>query len=213
LGMTSHLAAKQNTYYRETPCSGRLSPVQRLACAVARLAGWRFELPALPDRCVIIGAHHTSGMDFFVGMLALLASGLEIHWAAKDTLFFWPAGPILRGLGGLPVNRRVRTHWVARMVETFGARRTFRLAILPEGTRRFTDHWKTGFYHIARLANVPIIFAFADYERRVVGWGPSLLPTGDIEADFAVIRAFYAGIHPRFPECAGEVTVRKVVQE
>lgn len=210
--MTSQLAAEQNANYREAPCSGRLSPVQRLACAVARLARWRFEIPALPDRCVITGAHHTSGMDFFVGMLALLASGMEIRWAAKDTLFFWPAGPILRSLGGLPVNRRARTNWVARMVETFAASRIFRLAILPEGTRRFTDHWKTGFYHIARLAGVPIVFAFADYERRVVGWGPSLMPTGDIEADFEVIREFYAGIHPRFPERAGEVSVRKVGQ-
>src|SRR5690606_28621765 len=127
----------------------------------------------------------------------------------KDTLFFWPAGPILRGLGGLPVNRRARTNWVARMVEIFATSRTFRLAILPEGTRRFTDHWETGFYHIARLANVPIVCAFADYERRVAGWGPSPMPTGAIEADFEVIRAFYAGIRPRFPACAGVVTVRR----
>ena len=210
--MTSQLAAEQSAGYREAPCSGRLSPVQRLACAIARLVGWRLQIPALPDRCVIVGAHHTSGMDFFVGMLALLASGMGIHWAAKDTLFFWPAGGILRRLGGLPVNRRARTNWVARTVGIFEASRTFRLAILPEGTRRYTDHWKTGFYHIARQANVPIIFAFADYERRVVGWGASLAPTGDIEADFEVIRDFYAGIHPRFPECAGEVTVRTVTQ-
>lgn len=181
---------------------------RRFMRAVLRLAGWRMETPALPDRCVLIGAHHTSGVDFVVGMLMLQATGEDIRWAAKDTLFWGPVGAILRALGGLPVNRRERTGWAATMAETMRASDRLRLAILPEGTRRRTDHWKTGFYHIARLANVPIIFAYADYERRVAGWGPSLMPTGDIEADFAIIRDFYADIHPRFPERACEVRLQ-----
>ena len=210
--MPSQLKTGQNVSYREAPSAEPLSWPRRLGYALARLAGWRIETPVLPDRCVIIGAHHTSGIDFFVGMLVLLATGADIRWAAKDTLFIGPVGSILRALGGMPVNRRERTNWVARMASTIRASGEYRLAILPEGTRRRTGHWKTGFYHIARIANVPIVFAFADYERRVAGWGPSLMPTGDIEADFEIIRDFYAGIHPRFPECAGEVRVRGSAQ-
>jgi 1-acyl-sn-glycerol-3-phosphate acyltransferase len=206
------LKTGQNVTYRGASSAGPLPFRRRLGHAVARLAGWRIETTGLPDRCVIIGAHHTSAADFVVGMLVLLATGEEIRWAAKDTLFFGPVGSILRALGALPINRRERTNWVARMAATFQASHKFQLAILPEGTRRRTDHWKTGFYHIARTANVPIVFAFADYERRVAGWGPSLAPTGDIEADFQIIRDFYAGIHPRYPECASEVRVREDAQ-
>jgi len=182
---------------------------RRLGHAALRLVGWRLDVSTtLPPRCVLVGAHHTSSADFYLGMLLLWATGIRVKWAAKDTLFVGPIGAILRALGGVPINRRQRTGFVSRMAAAMEAADEFRLAILPEGTRRRADHWKTGFYHIAQLARVPILFAYADYERRVIGWAPGIVPTGDIEADFEVIRAFYAGVHPRYPALKGEVRPR-----
>lgn len=179
---------------------------RRLGHAALRLVGWQLDVSTpLPPRCVLVGAHHTSSSDFYLGMLLLWATGIRIRWAAKDTLFWGPLGLIMRGLGGVPINRRQRTGFVSRMAAAMEATDEFRLAILPEGTRRRAEHWKTGFYHIAELARVPIFFAYADYERRVIGWAPGIVPTGDIDADFAVIRAFYAHVRPRYPALRGEV--------
>jgi 1-acyl-sn-glycerol-3-phosphate acyltransferase len=94
------------------------------------------------------------------------------------------------------------------MVEAFHVNESLMLAILPEGTRRRATHWKTGFYYIALGAGVPIVLGFADYRRRIVGLGPALHPTGDIEADFAAIRAFYADIIGKHPERQGAIRFR-----
>ncbi len=111
-------------------------------------------------------------------------------------------------LGGVPVNRRERTNFVERTARLFADHEDFKLVIAPEGTRRRTAHWKTGFYYIAQTAQAPIVLAYADYARRVVGWGPILMPTGDIQADFALIRDFYASVSGRYPERHGEIAVR-----
>ncbi len=183
---------------------------QRGAAALLSWAGWRLDAgQPLPAQCVIIGAPHTSGTDLLVALLARAALGIAFRWAAKDTYFWGPVGWLLRVCGGIPVNRRERTNFVARMAVFFRENEDFRLVIAPEGTRRRAAYWRTGFYYIAQAAQIPIVLGYADYSRKVVGFGPSLVPTGDIEADFAFIRGFYATVTGRYPERHSEIAIRK----
>ncbi|MFN0086703.1 MAG: 1-acyl-sn-glycerol-3-phosphate acyltransferase [Blastocatellia bacterium] len=182
---------------------------QRLARGVARATGWRIEAPAsLPARCVIIGAPHTSSMDLWLTILFMEVTGFRFQWVAKDSLFREPLGTFLRALGGVPVNRRARTNFVDGVIDNFRREPAFRFAIIPEGTRQKAPGWKTGFYYIAMGAEVPIVFGFLDYGRKAVGVGGIFTPTGDMEADFEVFRAFYQGIQGRYPDCQGEIRVR-----
>ncbi len=182
---------------------------QHIALAVARLVGWQIEVPpSIPAKCVIVGAHHTSGSDFFVTMLYLFASNLRFRWIAKDTAFRWPFGWLMRRLGGIPVVRSSRSNFVEQLVAAYNATDQLRVAISPEGTRSEANYWKTGFYYIALGAGVPIMLAYADYRRKAVGIGVQLMPSGDIEADLPVLVEFYADVTPRYPERQGEVRLR-----
>ncbi len=182
---------------------------QQLADLIGNSVGWRVDVnPALPKKCVVIGAPHTSNMDLFLGFLMMAVARIKLYWVGKDTLFRFPLGIIFRALGGLPVNRRKRTNFTAQMVCFFEQSDTLRLAITPMGTRKKTTHWKTGFYHIAVAAGVPIAFCYVDYGRKVIGIGPSIVPTGDIEADFEIIRHFYADVRGRYPENQSDIRVK-----
>ncbi len=182
---------------------------RRLAAAFARLIGWRVDTPAaLPARCVIIGAPHTTSMDLWLALLMIEVGGHRFQWVMKDTLFRGPLGPFFRALGGVPVNRRARTNFVDGVVEIFDREPVFRLAIVPEGTRQKADGWKTGFYYIAVRAQVPFVFGYVDFPRKTVGLGPTFFPTGDIEADFDVIRAFYRDKQGKYPDQQGEIRIR-----
>ncbi len=188
----------------------RVVYLQRIADSVGARVGWRVEanLP-VPEKCVVIGAPHTSAKDFFAMLLLTTSLGVKFHWVAKDTLFWGPMGYIARLFGGIPVNRREQTGFVERMATLFQERTVLRLAIIPEGTRRRTDYWKTGFYYIARAANVPIVMGFADYKRKTVGLGPSLIPTGDIQADMRIIREFYTDVTGRYPNQQSGIRIRE----
>jgi 1-acyl-sn-glycerol-3-phosphate acyltransferase len=181
---------------------------RRIGHALAAAAGWQVQVQPPPARCVIVGAPHTSGWDLPLTLLMMLAGDLKLRWVGKDTLFRGPAGWLLRRLGGIPVNRRSRNAFVDQMIETFRTNESLMIAILPEGTRRATPYWKSGFYHIAQGAGVPIVLGYADYRRRVVGLGPVLHPTGDIAADFEIIRAFYTEIAGKHPEKQGAIELR-----
>jgi 1-acyl-sn-glycerol-3-phosphate acyltransferase len=180
---------------------------QRIGLMIAAATGWRVQIQP-PQRCVIIGAPHTSNWDLPLTLLMMLSGDLKLRWVGKDTLFRGPLGWLLRGLGGIPVNRHSRLNFVDQMVAAFQANESLMIAILPEGTRRRASHWKTGFYYIALGADVPIVMGFADYRRRIVGLGPALHPTGDIATDSATIRAFYADITGKHPERQGAITIR-----
>ena len=183
---------------------------QRGAERLISWAGWRLDAgQPLPSQCVIIGAPHTSGSDLLVALLARAALGIDFCWAAKDTYFWGPVGWVFRAWGGIPVNRRERTNFVARMAVLFRENEVFRLVIAPEGTRRRAAYWRTGFYYIAQAAQVPIVLGYADYSRKVVGFGPTLVHTGDIEADFAFIRSFYATVMGRYPDRHSEIAIRR----
>ena len=181
---------------------------QSLAKVILRLISWRLEViyPAAP-KYVLIGAPHTSGWDLFYALLLKYGAGIKMHWIGKDTLFRWPLGVILRWLGGIPVNRRSKNNFVQQVVDTFDKREEIVVAMAPEGTRSRTQYWKTGFYYIALGAEVPIALGFIDYRRKVVGIGPTITPSGDLQADFPQFKAFYKGISGRHPELQGEARI------
>lgn len=172
-----------------------------LGKSILALWGWEFQgaIPNLP-KCVVIAAPHTSNWDFVLGIAVVLALGLDAHWIGKDTIFRPPLGLLMRFLGGMPVDRSTRQGIVTQMVEVFEQREQFILGMSPEGTRKRVDRWKTGFYHMAYGARVPIVLGYFDYARKVVGIGPHLIPTGDLEADMSKIQAFYADITPKKPD-------------
>lgn len=172
-----------------------------------KLWGWT-PVGSLPStRCVVIAAPHTSNWDFPIALLVAAALKTRINWLGKDTLFRFPFGGIMRALGGIPVDRSKSNNMVDAMVQTFGERDYFITVIPPEATRSHATRWKTGFYHIAHQANVPIVFGFLDFAKKIGGFGPSLVPTGDIEADFEQIRAFYVTITGKRPDKMGAITI------
>ena len=173
-----------------------------------RLLGWRVA-GTLPDtrHWVLIGAYHTSNLDTPLMLAAAFVLGVPLSWLAKGELFRGPLAPLLRAVGGIPVDRSQRSNTVQQMVELFRTRPEFYLALSPEGTRKRSEYWKSGFYHIAVGAGVPIVLGFIDYRTREVGVGPFLVPTGDLEADMRVIRAFYEPIQPRYPDKKGPIVL------
>lgn len=175
------------------------------ACSVGflRLTGWRVEgsLPATAEKSVLIAAPHTSNWDLPYTLMVAFALNLNVRWMGKHTLFWGPFGPIMRWLGGIAVNRSQSNNLVALSAERIQQHQgAMQLIVPPEGTRSKTRYWKTGFYHIARTAQVPIIMAYMDYARKVSGLGPVFQPTGDVEADMAHIKAFYAPIQGKNPQ-------------
>ena len=119
---------------------------------------------------------------------------------AKTGLFRWPLGRFMRDMGGVAVDRSGGQNYVAAMADEFRRRKEFMLVIAPEGTRGATRQWRTGFYHIAVAAGVPIVCGTMDYATRSGGLGPAIMPTGDYAADMARIFAFYGTSTARHPE-------------
>ncbi len=182
---------------------------RRWARRLLALLGWRVDVVLPPGpRCVVAVYPHTSNWDFFVGYLAKLACGLPVHFVGKHTIFRWPLGAILRRMGGIPVDRRHPGGLLPQLVREMQARPWMWLAIAPEGTRSYVDHWKSGFYRLAVEAKVPIGLAFIDWRARVVGLRTYLEPTGDEAVDLARIRAAYEGRVGKRPELAGAIRFR-----
>lgn len=181
-----------------------------LGATLLRAAGWRVRLAQpVPKRCVAIFYPHTSNWDTAIGLCAKFMIGLRVRFVGKDTLFRTPlVGPLLLRWGGLPVNRREPTGFVRQVQDEFERDDEFRLAIAPEGTRSLVPHWKSGFYRIARAVGVPLALAYIDYPRREIGIGGYIELTGDVAADMAAIRAFYAGKRGRRPGKQGPVRLR-----
>ena len=171
-----------------------------LGQAALRLSGWAFEgsVPTA-SRYVLIAAPHTSNWDFVYMMAMAWAIGIRIHWMGKASLFSFPFGPLLRAMGGLPIRRDRPGKLVEQSVEKFSQATALVLTVPAEGTRSKASTWRSGFYHIARLAEVPIVLGYLDYRRKRGGLGPALYTSGDVRLDMDRIRAFYAdktGRHP-----------------
>jgi len=168
--------------------------------AVLALLGWRLDV-ALPDgpKGIIIVYPHTSNWDFPVGYLAKLALALPMRWIGKDSLFAGPFGAMFRWMGGIPVNRRERTGFISTLTREFEERAWMWLVLAPEGTRKHTDHLKSGFWHLALSAKVPVGLAYIDWGAKVIGMRRYVTMTGDEAADLAVIREEYAGKRGKRP--------------
>lgn len=171
-----------------------------------KLLGWKLlDLPQRPAKAVVIGYPHTTNWDFPIGLLAIAALGLRARWVGKDTLFRHGLGPVMRALGGIPVNRRQHTGFVERMVAEFQSRDRFLLVIATEGTRSRQAGWKSGFYRIAMATGVPLLVGAIDYPRREVGLVSEQRLTGDEAADMARIAACYEGRTGYRPENASPI--------
>ncbi len=163
--------------------------------------GWEIHAD-FPDvkKYVIIAAPHTSNWDFSLGIVAIKAVKLDVRWIGKHTIFHWPFGWFFRALGGIPVDRGQSLHLIQQIADLFEQSEQLIFALAPEGTRSKTDHWKTGFYHIARAANVPIALGYLDYGKKQVGVSSTFYPGDDIEADFKLIREYYKDKQGKNPE-------------
>lgn len=183
--------------------------VQRAARALLSAFGWRCVLAPPPaPKGIIVVYPHTSNWDFIVGVLYKFAVGLPARWMGKDTLFRWPLRRLFLRIGGIPINRRERTGFVAVLLAEFARHDWMWLAVAPEGTRSHTDHWKSGFYQIAVAGQLPIGLGYIDYATHTVGIDTYLTPTGEPDLDFDRIRAFYADKRGRRPEAAGDIRLR-----
>ena len=168
-----------------------------------KFQGWTVEGTApSPRKFVIIAAPHTSNWDFVYFLGAADALNLNLSFMGKQSLFKWPFERAMRDLGGIPVDRSHNTNAVDATVAEFSKRDEFMITIAPEGTRSHSGKWKTGFYHIAVGAKVPMVLGLMDYKRKVVGLGPAIMPTGDYEADMVELAKFYNACTPKFPERA-----------
>jgi len=205
--MTDTVAGSGDVRRHDAGPAVRRRPLsQALGRAALALAGWRIAgaLPEREQKYVVIVAPHTSNVDFFVGFAAELAVGLRAHWIGKHTLFRWPLGPVLRRLGGEPVDRDAPGGIVGTMVARFAAHEHYVLGIAPEGTRRRVSRWRSGFHRIARGAGVPVVPVWLDYSRREVGIGAAVRLGPDADADTTRLRALYHSAMARFPALYAE---------
>ncbi|MGH7679484.1 MAG: lysophospholipid acyltransferase family protein [Gemmatimonadaceae bacterium] len=177
----------------------------RVSAAIGRwtlgLMGWSVE-GAIPNqpKLVIIAAPHTSNWDFIVGIAAKLALRLQVLWFGKDSLFRGPLGAVMRSLGGMPVDRSSASDVVGQIVGEFGRRERLILALAPEGTRKRVERWRTGFYHIAHGARVPVVPVALNWGARAIQIGQPFMTTGDLEADIAALHRRFDGVAGRRPK-------------
>ncbi|MGW9168293.1 1-acyl-sn-glycerol-3-phosphate acyltransferase [Agromyces sp. NPDC055658] len=171
--------------------------VSRVYWALSR---WTLRGEPAPSRpTVLIGAPHTSNWDFVLMLGIAWRLGIDVRWLGKKSLFAGWRGPIMRGLGGIPVDRADPSRVVDEVVARIRAGEVFGLVVTPDGTRGAHEYWKSGFYRIAREAGMPVTLGYVDRTTMTTGLGPTFALTGDVAADMDRIRAFYAdkaGVHP-----------------
>lgn len=161
---------------------------------------WKLVTETAPTRpTLLIGAPHTSNWDFVLMLAIAWKLGVDFRWLGKKSLFAGWRGPIMRALGGIPVDRADASRVVDEIVARIRAGEVFSLVVTPDGTRGGNTRWKSGFYRIARDTDMPVTLGYVDRTTMTTGLGPTLSLTGDIPADMDRIRAFYAdkaGFHP-----------------
>ncbi|MDF0717502.1 1-acyl-sn-glycerol-3-phosphate acyltransferase [Muricauda sp. 334s03] len=166
-----------------------------------KLLGWKLtgSFPNL-DKCVVIVVPHTHWLDFFLGLLIRKVINKEINYIGKKSLFKPPFGWFFRWTGGAPVDRFKNSNTVDNIVQIFNSRNIFRLALAPEGTRKKVEQLRTGFYHIAKKAHVPILMVAFDFGKKEIKIGEPFYSSSDMEKDMAFIHEFYKGVKGKVPE-------------
>ena len=167
-----------------------------------KILGWKLKgsIPTDIKKCVMVAAPHTSNWDFFYGVIAFYIMGIKIKTPIKKELFFFPLGIILNALGGIQVDRAKAGKLVDNIVDLFKKYDELVIFITPEGTRSYAERWKTGFWHIAKNANVPIILGYIDYSKKTAGVGPVFVPTGNVDKDIEEVKNFYRNITAKYPD-------------
>jgi 1-acyl-sn-glycerol-3-phosphate acyltransferase len=158
-----------------------------------KMKGWKVggTIPSGIKKCVVIAAPHTSNWDFVYSLATFRILSLPVNYLAKKELFKFPLTPLLKATGGIPVIRSKSQNLVEAIVEKFNGSDHLYLMIPAEGTRKWVEKWKSGFYYAAVGAKVPILMGYLDYKNREAGFGPVLYPSGDIDKDLNIIKDFY----------------------
>lgn len=173
----------------------------RLAQLGFKLTGWKLvgDLPR-ERKYVIIVAPHTSNWDFLLGLCFVFLHQIKLTFMAKHTIFAFPFGGLMRWLGGMPIVRTSHSNVVDATAQAFRDSDDLVVAMSPEGTRKRTERWKSGFYWMAQKGGVPIVIGFIDYRRKQIGLEGVFYPTGDYEADLPKIQALYRDKAARYPQ-------------
>lgn len=160
---------------------------------VLKMTGWQAEgqFPKHLKKAVVIAAPHTTNWDMPFSLMIAFKLKLPVYWLGKHSIFKFPFGGLMRWLGGIPVERATSNNLVQDLVLKFAAQEQLLIMMAPEGTRAQVTSWKSGFYHIAQGAHVPIVMAYIDYPKKRGGVGPIFQPTGHFEQDLAEIQQFY----------------------
>ncbi|WP_378187741.1 1-acyl-sn-glycerol-3-phosphate acyltransferase [Aquimarina sp. W85] len=162
-----------------------------------KILGWKIIGDFSADtvkKCVVIAVPHTSWHDFYIGLLLRQICGIKISFMAKKELFRWPLGVYFRKVGGIALDRTPGQNKVEAIAKEFEKRDELRLTLAPEGTRKKVTEWKTGFYFIAKAANVPIIMVTFDFEKKQNHISKPFYPTDDMEEDLALMYKFFEGV-------------------
>lgn len=183
--------------------------IKKICTLIARVGFWLRgykivgSIPPEIKKAVLVFAPHTSSWDAFYGLGVTLISKVDIRFTSKKELMFFPLKYLLRALGAIPVDRKVvraKRTMVEVMAEMFENQDSLFILIEPEGTRKYVERWKMGFYELARKANVPVILTYIDYPTKTGGFGPVMHLTGDVERDLEEIKSFYRKIRGKYPE-------------
>ncbi|MGV9181869.1 1-acyl-sn-glycerol-3-phosphate acyltransferase [Arcanobacterium canis] len=163
-----------------------------ISTAFQAVSRWTFVHEPLPEKAIVIGAPHTSVWDGILMAVAFWDLKRDFKFLVKDSLMRGPISPLIKWVGGMGVDRSHPQGMVGAAVEQAKKTDGFTLIIAPEGTRSERAYWRSGFYHIALDANIPVVLGFIDAKTRTYGWGQHITLTGDMTADMDIIRAFYA---------------------
>lgn len=176
--------------------------MHRISAWILKIFGWKIlgQFPAACKKYVIAVAPHTSNWDFPLGLLVRSARKAKVVFIAKHTLFQFPYGFLFRWLGGYPVDRRKSNNFVESVVNIFNSKDEFAIVMAPEGTRKKVEKFKSGFYHIAKNAGIPIVLCKFDWGRKEVAFDEPFYTTDDEEKDFVKIYSYFKGVKGKNPE-------------
>ncbi len=202
----------------QTPSTGAGEPaadefpaiLHWLAGVYLTIAGWKIGGRPPPEaKYVLVAAPHTSNWDVPHMLAVAFRCRVRVRWAGKHTLFRAPFGGFMRWLGGIPIDRRAKHGTVEQLADAFRSAERMVIAISPEGTRRRTEHWRSGFYHVARLAQVPLVGGVLDYGAKTATFGPVMWPTGNVREDMDWLRGFFEGRTGCHPDQFGPVRLER----
>lgn len=176
--------------------------MRKILTFILKLRGWNITKtsPEGIQKAVIVVGPHTSNWDFVIGKIAFMNFGIKSTFLIKKELFFFPLGPILKSMGGIPVNRKAANNFTEQAVSFFENNETMFMVFTPEGTRSYNPNWKKGFYYIALKAQVPIYIAYLDYEKKIGGFHSHFTPSGNSDEDIQKIKDILGQYKGKFPE-------------